>query len=257
MVKQSKRRQKPRVRIGFPAYAVFPPSDILASYLLSLMCGYNDIVRFSDWMEAHRQVPKDELARKIDDNRRSMQWRFIFGILNEMRDSFMQLKDDTRHFEKLWDALPENGKKAFRELDGYFMWEEKNGAPSLAKLLNSVRNRGVFHYVPKHFRQSLKELRQAFGDTDDGFIIEGTIKSGRIRFSFADTVRNAAAFGVDCDLTKINDVLGQQLAQVPEIVRLLNAFLQEAFAVMMRLRGYSLIEDSNGHWHAELPKGGS
>lgn len=246
-----------RISIGFPAYAVFPPSDILSAHLLSLMCGYNDIVRLSDWMEAHRQVPRDELARKIDDNRRSMQWRIILGILNEMRDSFELLKKDNHRLEELWNSLRENGREAYRELEGYFMWEEKNGAPALGKFLNIVRKRGAFHDVRGHFQEGLKELRKAFGDTDDGFIIEGTIRNGRVRFSFADTVRNAAAFGSDCDVKKINDVLGQQLAQVPEIVRLLNTFLQEAFAALIRLRGYEFTKDGSGHWYVGPPRSSS
>jgi hypothetical protein len=214
------------------------------------MCGYNDIVRFSDWMEAHHQTPRDELARKIDNNRRSMQWRFILGILNEMRDSFMQLNKDKLHFSPLWNALSNNGRESFQKLEKYFTWEATNESPSLANFLNIVRNRGAFHYTRTHFKEGLTKLRKEFGDTDDGFIIDGTLARGRIRFSFADTVRNAAAFGVDCDLETINKELEQQLTKVPKIAQLLNTFLQEAFAVLVRLRNHELIKDHDGHWYA-------
>lgn len=249
MQSRPSKKRKPRVRIGFPAYSVFPPSDVLASHLLALMSGYNDIVRLSDWLEAHQQIPKDELAKKIDDNRRSMQWRFILGILSEIRDSLNTLKADTTHFQRLWDALNNDGRTAFQAIERHLTWNSSGKTISLAQFLNAVRNRGAFHYIHAHFREGLTKLRQAFGDTDDGFIIEGTLSKGRMRFSFADTVRNAAAFGADLDIKKINVELDNQISKVPEILGLLNTFLQEAFAVQFRTRNLLPNDEGNGHWY--------
>lgn len=106
------------------------------------MSAYNDVVRVSDWMHAYQHIPKDELAKKLDDNRRSMQWRFILGILHESREALKRLKKDAIHFQKLWEALSNDGRAGFDELEKQLSWDSENDCLSLARFLDIVRNRG-------------------------------------------------------------------------------------------------------------------
>ena len=209
------------------------------------MSAYNDIVRVSDWMHAYQHIPKNELAKKLDDNRRSMQWRFILGTLHESREALKRLKEDAIHFQKLWEALSNDGRATLDELEKLLFRDSEGDALSLARFLNIVRNRGAHHYIHVHFRDGLRQLRKAFGETTDGFILEGTTTRGRLRFSFADTVRNAAAFGADRDLSKLNEELERIIQHVPIIIGLLNRFLQSAFAAQCQLHGHKISQD--GH----------
>lgn len=244
MARLQKRREiKARHWIAFPAFELFPPADILGQDLLCLMSAYNDILRVVEWMQAYQHKPKDRLARKIDDQRRSMQWRLLLGLLHETSKSLKRMTSDQNRFRELFSYLDNDGRAAYEALKEFLSWNSSDAPKPLDAFLFRVRNQGAFHYIRSHFGEGLKQLKESFGSVDDGFILEGTPAQGRIRFSFADTARNAAAFGANQDVNRINLELGKHLEEVLELMAQFNHFLQTAFFSYCRLRGFEPSED--------------
>lgn len=241
--KRKRQQRKARRWISFPAFDLFPPGDVLRQDLLCLMSAYNDILRVVDWMQAYQHEPADVLARKIDDQRRSMQWRLLLGLLHETFEAFKRMIAGEHRFHELFASMDNEGRTAYEALRAHLTWDATDSPQPLGAFLSGVRNQGAFHYVRNHFGDGLKQLKRAFGEVDDGFILEGTPAQGRIRFSFADTVRNAAAFGAVQDVKALNRDLGQHLKDVLTMMAQLNAFLQNAFFSYCNLRGFEPVED--------------
>jgi hypothetical protein len=242
--KRKQRNVKDRRRIAFPAFELFPTSDILGLDLLCLMSAYNDMLRIVEWMEAYKHEPKDALARKLDEQRRSMQWRLLLGVLHETLESMKRMNGDAR-FKELFLCLDNDGLNAYQELMAILGWKSSGVAKPLGAFLGRVRNRGAFHYIRNHFRDGLIQLKESFDSVEDGFVLEGNAQKGKIRFSFADTVRNAAAFGAKQDLEQLNLELAAQVEGVPRMIELLTHFLQSAFFSYSTLRGFEPSEDGN------------
>ncbi len=242
--KQKQRNAKARRWIAFPAFELFPPADILGLDLLCLMSAYNDMLRIVDWMEVYQHVPKDPLAKKLDDQRRSMQWRLLLGVLHEALKSLKRMKGDQR-FKELFANLDDNGNNAYEGLLPILSWNSSDEPKPLGVFLLRVRNQGAFHYIRNHFGDGLSQLKQSFGSVDDGFILEGNPQKGRIRFSFADTARNAAAFGASLDVKRLNMELDDHLQEVWKVIGLMNHFLQSAFFSYCKMRGFEPSEDGD------------
>lgn len=242
---QKRREVKARHWIAFPAFELFPPADNLGMDLLCLMSAYNDMLRVVEWMQVHQHQLKDPLARKIDDQRKSMQWRLLLGLLHETLESLKRMTGDQSQFEEILAELDDDGRIAFESLKKCLNWNSSDTPKSLGAFLLGVRNQGAFHYIRNHFREGLKQLKESFGNVDDGFILEGPTEHGRIRFSFADTARNAAAFGASQDVKRLNLELGNHLEEVLELMARLNQFLQSAFFSYCKLRGFEPSNNSN------------
>jgi len=252
--KRGSKQSKPRHLIRFPAFEVFPSNDLVGIDLLCLMSAYNDLVRITDWMHAHNHLPRDPLAVKIDNGRSSMEWRYIFGILLEVRAALDRMTKNNPRFTEIESRLDSEGKIALEELRKHLdLGTVALPSPSnpLSRFLGDVRNRGAFHYIRNHFEEGLQGLKTEFEKPDssftqeDGFIIEGTPQKGRLRFIFADTVRNAAAFGVK-EVKSLNRELQSNIEKVTALMGHLNQFLQRAFIAYLKLHDFDVTKTGDG-----------
>lgn len=217
------------------------------------MSAYNDLVRITDSMDAHHQVPRDPLALKLDKARSSMEWRYVFGIVHEIGETLKRMTKNNDRFCELERRLDNEGRTALEHLQKELQPDVSDSPDSLSKFLNSVRNKGAFHYIRDDFRKGLRDLkkemeRTAPGSTEtmqDSFIIEGNLNNNRLRFIFADTARNAAAFGVG-EVEKLNKQLQSNIEKVTSLVGDLNQFLQSAFIGYLELRGFTVTQTDEG-----------
>ena len=242
---QKRRETKARHWIAFTAFELFPPTDILGQDLLCLMSAYNDLLRVVEWMQVHQHQLKDPLVIKLDNHLKSMQWRLLLGLLHETLESLKRMTGDQNQFNELFSNLDNVGRTAYDTLKERLSWNSSDTPKPLGAFLLGVRNHGAFHYIRNHFGEGLKQLKESFGSVDDGFILEGTPAQGRIRFSFADTVRNAAAFGASQDVECLNLELGKHLEEVLNLMAHLNQFLQSAFFSYCKLRGFEPSNNNN------------
>lgn len=253
-LKRNRKQSKPRHLVRFPAFEVFPPSDLIGLDLLCLMSAYNDMVRITDWMHAHYHLPRDPLAIKIDNGRSSMEWRYIIGILHEVRVALERMTKNNHRFPEIETRLDSAGRHALTDLKRYLDLDQPalDALPNtFSKFLNDVRNKGAFHYIRNHFEEGLRALKSETEKPDstlmqeDGFIIEGTEQKGRLRFIFADTVRNAAAFGVK-DVNSLIRELELNMEKVTALMGHLNQFLQSALIAHLELQNFNVTKTDDG-----------
>ena len=252
--KRNRKQSKPRQLIRFPAFEVFPPSDLIGVDLLCLMSAYNDLVRIIDWMHAHYHLPHDPLAIKIDSGRSSMEWRYVIGILHEVSVALERMTKNNHRFPEIETRLDRGGRIALADLKKHLGLDQPSvDAPpsTLSRFLCDVRNKGAFHYIRNHFEEGLRGLKRETEKPDsaltqeDGFIIEGTPQNGRLYFIFADTVRNAAAFGVK-EVKDLNRELELSLEKVAALMGHLNQFLQSALIAHLELHNFNVTKTDDG-----------
>ena len=183
-----------------------------------------------------------------------MEWRYIFGILHEVKMALERMLKNNHRFPEIEARLDSAGRIALTDLRKYLDLDQSglDALPnSLSRFLWEVRNKGAFHYVRNHFEEGLRDLKREVEETpstlaqEDGFIIEGTIQRGRVHFIFADTIRNAAAFGVK-EVKVLNRELESNLQKVTAVMGHLNQFLQSAFMAYLELYNFDVTKNNHG-----------
>jgi hypothetical protein len=205
-------------------------------------------------MHAHYHLPRDPLAMKIDNGRSSMEWRYIIGILHEVSMALERMTKNNHRFPEIETRLDSEGRIALADLKKHLALDQPavDALPNtLSRFLYDVRNKGAFHYIRNHFEEGLRGLKREAEKSDsaltqeDGFIIEGTLQKSRLHFIFADTVRNAAAFGVK-EVKDLNRDLQSNIEKVTALMGHLNQFLQSAFIAHLELHKFNVTKTDDG-----------
>jgi hypothetical protein len=161
---------------------------------------------------------------------------------------------NNHRFPEIETRLDSAGRHALTDLKRYLDLDQPalDALPNtFSKFLNDVRNKGAFHYIRNHFEEGLRALKSETEKPDstlmqeDGFIIEGTEQKGRLRFIFADTVRNAAAFGVK-DVNSLIRELELNMEKVTALMGHLNQFLQSALIAHLELQNFNVTKTDDG-----------
>jgi hypothetical protein len=229
--------KKKRLAFPFNIAKTFPPSDPLAVDLLRVMAGANDIAMVTEWIYAHKQMPKNPEALSYAAGRWSLQFRLLAAIMFEtliVLDEMEKFRQPD--FSSLKASLDEDGISALERLR-----KVMSGAdPFSKKFLAIARNKVAYHYDRDLFRLSLERLLTPgrFGQNSTSKILfnqEG-LPEEQFFFELADMVRVEISVG----LTGAGGG-NQELTSLLDLVKAFVTFLESFLVAYAKHRGFSII----------------
>jgi hypothetical protein len=156
------------------------------------MAAYNDVSRLVDCMMSEPQNQTNEQAKKISSGRVTMYIRLTMGLLHEAVQVVNSLPASA--IKDMEESLNIEGRTALASLRLEGLHFEK----SVLKVMDRIRNKATFHYLPNEFADGIKELKRERGEeVESSFIYEDQQDGrGRIYYLLADHVRDASGFGL-------------------------------------------------------------
>ena len=235
-----KKRRSKRSSALFLVARVFPPTDPLAIDVLRLLAAENDLRHVDEWIRAHLQIPREELATLVGAGRWFLQLRLCASILHEAMKA-LSCMEGNGHLATLEKKLNSEGAQALVSLRRVL-----GGTNEVKRLMARVRDKGTYHYDRGQFKKSLAQLLRRAGDQEESRLIweRAGLFGGGTYHQFADAVRTEATLGIAGEA----EVGSEKMQQITEVVEAFRAFVEGAFIAYVNVRGLG------GEFRGGLPR---